>query len=259
MRRGRLSLDDYRACLDLPRVRLLAVSAVEFETGFSNDLAALGQMCAERNVFFFVDAIQSLGWTRIEPRRLGIHALAADGHKWLLGPEGAGIFWLSPDAPAAVEPTEVGWHSVADPLEFSRIRYELRTDAARFEPGSHAVVLLHGLGAALDLLWDVGMDRVRALALGLADRAREEIGRRGYELLSSDEPSERSPIVSFVPRRPPVELQVELAGRRIVTTARGRGLRLSPHFYNDEGDLEKFFAALDEAEGGKGGGREKRR
>jgi selenocysteine lyase/cysteine desulfurase len=245
MRDGRLHVDDFRSVLEQPRVRLLSVSSVEFETGFRNDLATLGQLCRDRGVFFFVDAIQSLGALPLDPWALGIHALAADGHKWLLGPEGAGILYLAREARDRIEPVEVGWNSVVSPLEFSRIRFELRADARRFECGSHAAVLLHGLGAALDLLLEVGIDRIAPAVLSNAQRLSEGLQRRGYPILSSLEPSERSGIVAFRPRGDPARLAREFLEAGVAVAARGEGIRLSPHFYNDAGDAGRFFEALE--------------
>ncbi len=245
MRSGRLAIDDFRQALQDPSVRLLSVSSVEFETGFRNDLASLGQLCRDRGVFFFVDAIQSLGALPLAPSELGIHALAADGHKWLLGPEGAGILYLAREAWDRIEPVEVGWNSVVSPLEFSRVRFELRTDARRFECGSHAAILLHGLGAALDLLLEVGIDLVAPAVLSNAERLSEGLRRRGYPILSSLEPSERSGIVAFRPRGDPAQLARGLLEAGVAVAARGAGIRLSPHFYNDAGDAERFFEAVE--------------
>lgn len=247
-REGRLLLDDFRAALEQPEVRVLAVSSVEFETGFRNDLAALGQMCRERGIFFFVDAIQSLGCLPLEPAALGIHALAADAHKWLLGPEGIGIFYLARDAWDRLRPAEVGWNSVTSPLEFSRIRFEVRPDARKFECGSHETILVHGLGAALDLLLEVGIGEIAREVRGTTDRLAEGLASRGYRVLSSREPEERSGIVAFAPRRSPKQVVERLAAARVFAAARGQGVRVSPHFYNDAGDVDRFFEVLDRAD-----------
>ncbi|GAB4277437.1 MAG: aminotransferase class V-fold PLP-dependent enzyme [Deferrisomatales bacterium] len=248
-RGGRLALDDYRRALEEPGVRVLAVSSVQFETGFRNDLEALGQMCRERGIFFFVDAIQSLGCLPVEPAALGIHALAADAHKWLMGPEGVGILYVAREAWERLEPVEVGWKSVADPLAFSSIRFELRADARKFEPGSLAVIPIHGLGAAVELILRVGVERIREQVLATVDWAVEGLRRRGYRILSSLEPGERSGILTFVPRSDPAELAQRLLREKVFAAARGEGLRLSPHCYNDRGDVERLLDALDALDG----------
>ncbi len=248
MQGGRIGLDDYRAALDLPGVRVLAVSAVAFGTGFRNDLAALGQLCRDRDVFYFVDAIQALGCIPLAPGDHGIHALAADAHKWLLGPEGVGLLYVAPGAADRLHPVIVGWKSVRDPLAFDRIRFDLRPDAGKFEPGSLPVIALHGLGAAVDLLLDVGVGRVWNRVAKLTGRLREGLAERGYPVLSSPEPAERSGIVAFAPRTGPEGLARRLQDRGVFAAARGKGLRISPHFYNDSSDIDRFFHALDEAD-----------
>ncbi len=246
MRDGRIALDAYRAALDLPGVRVLAVSAVAFETGFRNDLAALGQLCRDRDVFFFVDAIQALGCLPLAPAGCGIHALAADAHKWLLGPEGVGLLYVAPDAVDRLHPVVVGWKSVREPLAFDRIRFDLRPDAGKFEPGSLPVIALHGLGAAVDLLLEVGVDRIWRRVGQLTARAREALSGRGYTILSSPEPAEQSGIVAFAPRTGPGGLARRLQDRGVFAAARGGGLRISPHFYNTDSEIDDFLHALDE-------------
>ncbi|MFU8858118.1 MAG: aminotransferase class V-fold PLP-dependent enzyme, partial [Deferrisomatales bacterium] len=236
-REGRFRVEDFRAALGEPRVRVLTVSSVAFETGFRHDLAALGQLCRDRGVFFFVDAIQSLGCLPLEPRALGIHALAADGHKWLLGPEGLGIFYLAREAWDRLTPAEVGWGSVREALEFSRIRFELRPDARKFECGSQETILAHGLGAALDLLLEAGLERIAAAVLQTAEAFAEGLASRGYRVLSSLETGERSGIVAFAPRHPPQEVVTGLAASGVFAAARGEGVRVSPHFYNEAADV----------------------
>ncbi len=247
-RGGRLLLDDFREALDQPGVRVLAVSAVEYGTGFRNDLAALGEMCRERDVLFFVDAIQALGCLPLEPAALGIHALAADAHKWLLGPEGAGVLYVSSGVVERLHPVEVGWKSVRDALDFGTIRFDLRDDAGRFEPGSLSIVPIHGLGAAVELLLEVGAQRIWDRVRDLTDLVIEALHSRGYRVASSLGEHERSGIVTFVPRSPPAALAERLRKAGVLVAARGPGLRVSPHFYNDRGDVDRFLAALDRAD-----------
>ena len=245
-RNGRLLLDDYRKALDQPAVRVLAVSAVEFGTGFRNDLAALGQMCRERGVFFFVDAIQALGCLPLEPEPLGIRALAADAHKWLMGPEGIGLLYLSDEALDILHPVEVGWHSVRNPLDFDTIRFDLRPDAGRFEPGSPSTIAIHGLGAAVELLLDVGVGRVWDRVRALLDELVEGLQDRGYDVLSPLGEGERSGILTFRSRTPPVELARALHRAGVFVAARGGGVRVSPHVYNTPEEIRRLLEALDD-------------
>jgi len=245
MKNGRLNLDDFDKALQMPNVRMLAVSSVEFETGFRNNLAALGQMCKDRNIFFFVDAIQSLGYIPMDPKQYGISALAADAHKWLMGPEGIGIFYVAEDVCDKITPMELGWKSVVDPLEFSKINFELRKDALKFEPGSQSMIALCGLGAALDLLLEIGVDKIKAKVWENVNLLTQGLNSRGYEIQSSQNPDETSGILTFTSKTPPVDLTKALLAQGVFTAARGTGLRVSPHFYNNAEDVSEFFRVLD--------------
>ncbi len=244
-RNGRLRLEDYREALGYPAVRVLAVSAVEFGTGFRNDLSALGEMCRQRGVFLFVDAIQALGCLPLEPQRLGIDALAADAHKWLMGPEGVGLLYLSGEALERLHPVEVGWHSVRDPMDFDTIRFDLRPDAGRFEPGSPSTIAIHGLGAAVELLLDVGVGRVWDRVRALLDELVEGLRERGYDLFSPLGEGERSGILTFRSRTPPTELARALQRAGVFVAARGGGVRVSPHVYNTPDEIRRLLDALD--------------
>lgn len=245
MRQGRLELDEFKRAISLPNVRMLAVSSVEFETGFRNNLALLGQLCRDRGIFFFVDAIQSLGYIPMNPAELGIHALAADAHKWLMGPEGIGILYVAKDSWDLIAPSELGWKSVVDPFEFSRINFELIKDASKFEPGSQSVIALHGLGAALNLLLEIGVDQIKEKVLENVGIIAEGLQRRGYEIFTSLRAGDVGGILTFAPKTEPANLAKLLLSKNVFTAARGPGLRISPHFYNNSDDISKFFNALD--------------
>ncbi|PLX41635.1 MAG: aminotransferase [Deltaproteobacteria bacterium] len=245
---GRLLAEDFREALSLKRVRVLSVSAVEYGNGFANDLAMLGELCRERGIFFFVDGIQRLGWDTIEPERFGIQALSADSHKWLLGTEGIGLFYISKEARQIIEPIEVGWNSVANPLKFEMEDFNFREDAARYEAGSQAVTLVHGLGAALDLLLEVGIERIRTRALELSSLVAEAAVKRGYNLLSPREMGEATPIVTISVKRAPELVSSELLKEGVFVAPRGGGVRVSTHFFNNESDIEKLFDVLDEVD-----------
>jgi selenocysteine lyase/cysteine desulfurase len=130
-REGRLPIEDVATALRSPRVRLLALSSVEFGSGARNDLEALGRLCQEHGVLFCVDAIQSLGCLPLDVERCGIDFLSADGHKWLLSVEGCGVFFARRNLLPQLTPPVVGWRNVADPGDFDRYQSELRSDAPR--------------------------------------------------------------------------------------------------------------------------------
>ncbi len=252
MKNGRLSGEGFKNALSQKGVRLLAVSAVEYGSGFRNDIEFLGQLCASKGIFFFVDAIQMLGWKELKPRDYSIDALAADGHKWICGPEGAGILYVSEKARGMVAPSLIGWNNVKNPLDFSSEAFIFKDDAGRYESGSFPVVPVAGLGASLKLLNGAGVEKIEKRVLALSDYAAEGLLKRDFRLFSSRREGEKSPIVSFFPRNgvKPGVLQAALLKRGVLTAARGDALRISPHFFNNEADLDFFFDILDEFQGG---------
>src|SRR5262245_17776159 len=133
-RGSRVELDDLRAAID-GRTRLVSLSHVEFASGFRNDLDAVGGLCRERGIYFFVDAIQGLGVLPLDVRRTPIDFLAADGHKWLLGPEGAGVFYIRRELVELLHPVGVGWNSVVNAEDFLTIDFRLKPHAGRWESG----------------------------------------------------------------------------------------------------------------------------
>src|SRR5262249_11291054 len=155
-RGNRIAIDDISKAMD-GRTRIVSLSFVEFASGFRNDLEAVGTMCRERGVFFFVDAIQGLGVFPLDVRRAPVDFLAADSHKWLLGPEGIGLFWIRKDLIDRLHPIDVGWNSVVDSLNFSKIDFRLKSDAGRWEGGAQNVAGIAAMGASLQLLLDFGI------------------------------------------------------------------------------------------------------
>ncbi len=241
---GRLTPEMLTAALR-PNVRLLALSTVDYATGFAADLPAIGTICRERGIFFAVDAIQSLGLLPLDVRAAGIHALAAGGHKWLCGPTGSGILFLSGDAPITLTPPLVGWKSVTGPEDF-RLHFTLRADAGRFEPGTLDYGGIFGLGRAVELLLEAGIAGIRSRVLELVDLLTEGLGYRGLELATPlAVPGERSGILCFRPRGDGDRLLQSLVGQGVAVALRNGKIRLAPHFYNNEEDVARFFAALD--------------
>src|SRR5262249_29927553 len=177
-RGSRVEIDDVRAALD-GRTRLVSLSMVEFASGFRNDLDSLGSLCRERGIYFFVDAIQGLGVLPLDVRRTPVDFLAADGHKWLLGPEGAGLFYVRRELVEMLHPVGVGWNSVVGSLDFSRIDFRLKPHAGRWESGTLNVGGVSALGASLALLLEIGIPAVAARVLELTDHLCERAGRGG--------------------------------------------------------------------------------
>src|SRR5262249_9043598 len=133
-RNGRIEVDDVRALCD-DRTRAIALSWVGFASGYRIDVPAFGQFCHETGLFFFLDAIQGLGVFPLDVQAAGVDALAADGHKWLLGPEGAGLLYVKQTWLDRLRPLMIGWNSVAR-RDFHTVQWEPKPSAARYEGGS---------------------------------------------------------------------------------------------------------------------------
>jgi selenocysteine lyase/cysteine desulfurase len=243
-RGGRVEIDEIRAALD-GRTRILTLSFIEFASGFRNDLETLGTLCRERGILFFVDAIQGLGVFPLDVQRAPIDSLAADGHKWLLGPEGAGIFYLRRDLVERLHPVGVGWNSVVGGRNFSRIDFQLKPHAGRWESGSLNMGGIMALGASLELLLGIGIPAIAARVLELTDQLCARAEAAGFEVFSSRRPVDKSAIVSLiVPGRDPRQTVRHCRGERIAINQRAGRIRLSPHCYNTEEEIEQVLRVL---------------
>jgi cysteine desulfurase / selenocysteine lyase len=231
------------------RTRIVSLSWVGYASGWRINVPEAAEMIHDRGALFFLDAIQGLGVFPLDVRADGVDFLAADGHKWLLGPEGAGLFFVRREHLDLLRPMNVGWHSVRHWTDYSHIELSLRPEAARYEGGSQNMAGVMGLGASLDLLTKAGAgphaspvaERVLDIA-GLACRRLEEAGA---EIVSRRDAEHASGIVSF--QLPGRDLKVErkrLLEAGVVVSHRGGNLRLSPHAYNDEEDVERLIGAL---------------
>jgi len=243
-RGSRLLIDDVRAAID-QRTRVVSLSWVEFASGFRNDLDALGELCRERGIFFFVDAIQGLGVLPLDVRRTPIDGLAADGHKWLLAPEGAGLFYLRREWVERLHPVGVGWNSVVGARDFAKLDFTLKPHAGRWESGTLNVAGVHALGASLELLLGLGMEnvaeRVRDLTAHLCARAPSA----GLEVFSSRAPGEWSGIVSLIAPGADTRAVVRRCqDQGIVLNLRAGRLRVSPHCYNTPEEIDRLVPTL---------------
>src|SRR3954470_19396367 len=180
-----------------PRTRMVTLSHVQYATGQRHELAEVGAFCRERGILFCVDAIQSLGVLPVDVRAMNIDYLSAGGHKWLLGPEGAGIFFCRRELIEQTRPALIGWMNVADPLNYGKIDYTLRGDARRYEPGTYNVPGLLALKASVDLLTSVGIRAVAGRLRSITDRLITGISAKGYRVFSPRGGECWSGIVSF--------------------------------------------------------------
>lgn len=243
-RDGRIDVRELAARLD-HRTKVLTISFVQFLSGFRSDLKLLGRVCRDRGVLFIVDAIQGLGAFPLNVRECCIDALAADSHKWLLGPEGIGMFYCSERLLPRLKPRIVGWTSVKDWANYLDYRLDYREDAGRFECGTLNTASIYGFDAALSLILEVGVERIQKKVLDLTDHLRQGLVGKGFQLYGSREPGESSGIVSFS-CKPLDAREVSQALRRegIEVSPRCGKVRVSPHFYNLRSEVDRLLDLL---------------
>lgn len=239
-----------------PRTRLLAISFVQFNSGFRADLAGLAEVVHGHRGWLFCDAIQGLGALQLNVRAAGVDFLSAGTHKWLLGAQGLGIFYASPAALAALDTSHLGPGGLVndgDP-EDPEAPYD-RTAVAgarRFEEGSRNYLGLAALNASLRLLETLGYDRIEARVRRLTDAAVAAFAARGFRFESPAGVEERSGILLFAP--PPggptaADLVNVMHQQRIAINAREGCIHMGIHFYNLPEDLDRVMAAIDAQRG----------
>ncbi len=234
------------------RTRLCAVSWVQYAGGLRLDLGRLGRGLRERGVLFCVDGIQGLGALPFDLAEVPADFIAADGHKWMLGPEGLALFWCRPELRESLRLTQYGWHMVEHAGDFSRRDWRPAASARRFEAGSPNMLGIHALEASLSLLLEVGMAAVGAAVAERAGRLIELIDRHGLELLSPRQPERRAGIVTFrVPGVDQDALYRRLMRRDVMCASRGGGIRFSPHAYTPVEQLEQAMARTLSAAAGR--------
>jgi cysteine desulfurase/selenocysteine lyase len=231
-----------RACYG---AKLLAISFVQYLSGHRVDLTAIGEICRRRGCFFFVDAIQGLGAFPLNVRTDNIDALAADGHKWMLGPEGCGILYVRKDRQDSIFPVEFGWTNVAGYNDYASRDMTLRPDAGRYECGTLNTIGCFGLRASLELILEVGVERIGPVVQALTGQLAEGAARKGYQLLGERTAENGSGIIALnkdgVDSRKIVR---DLKEAGIVAAPRQGFVRFSPHFYISPEDIERVVEEL---------------
>jgi len=242
---GSIDIKEIERLID-NNTRLLSVSSVQFTNGYRADLAAVGSLCRKHNIYFCVDAIQSLGVVPMDVKKFGIDFLAADGHKWLLSPEGTGIFYCSDRVVSEIHPTLLGWKSMVDENEHEVIKFNLKPSALKFEEATFNVLGILALGAGLELLLEVGIENVLERIHFLGDTIMDEAKKRDYVLKTPLSREQRAGIVSFSGDFDPVKLKDVLASKNVIVNVRAGALRVAPHFYNTQDEILILFKYIDE-------------
>jgi len=245
LRLADVALDDPEAeMLSLcdERTRLLTVSSVQFGTGLRMDINRLGRFCRDHGILYCVDAIQSLGALQFDVGACQADFVVADGHKWMLGPEGLALFYSSPEARDTLSLLQYGWHMAERAGDFDATDWMPATAARRFEPGSPNMLGIQALNASLSLLEEIGMADIEAAVLANANALMAWVDTHSdLELITPTEPNRHAGIVTFRHKHKDqaahAALYRSLMKAGIICAHRAGGIRFSPHFYSDIGDM----------------------
>jgi cysteine desulfurase / selenocysteine lyase len=242
---GKFNLDELISLIDF-NTRIVAISYVQYSSGFRADLERIGRAARKHDALLVVDIIQAMGVLPLDVNAQLIDAAACSCHKWLLSPEGIGLLYLSDRARARLQLTLVGWASVSHPEDFSNIDQDWKDSTLTWETGTGPISLIHGLDASLNLLTTVGVKKINDHLMSLTDHLCENLPRKNVELISSRAQMEKSQIVSIRHKHglSSFQLYSKLKAQNIITAPRGNNLRISPHFYNTHEDIETLLTAL---------------
>ncbi len=242
---GAIPLENIIEAID-SHTRVVAISAVQYASGFATDLKELGRWCQMRGVLFCVDAIQALGVLPIDVCEMRIDFLSAGGHKWLCGPEGTGLFYCDKELIGHLRPSIIGWRSMKQGTNYGHHAIDFHDDARRFEASAYNMAGLSALGAALELLTEIGVPEIAKRVLKLTDQLVDGLRAKGYRVISPREPGAASGIVAFSsPTHDHDQIQRHLEGEhRIIIAVREGRLRASPHLYNTEDEIQRLVETL---------------
>jgi len=226
--------------------RLLTISSIQFASGLRMDLERIGEFCKQHDILFCIDAIQSLGAVQFDVQAYHADFVMADGHKWMFGPEGLGVFYTTPEARDKLKLTQYGWHMMKDTHNYENKPWEVHPTARRFECGSPNMLSIHALSASLSLLLETGMAAVEALVFEKSDYIKEAVAKNDQlSLLSQQQNLLKSGIVTFKHQTITNDiLYNHLQKNSVVCALRGGGIRFSAHFYNTFDEIDRAFAII---------------
>jgi cysteine desulfurase/selenocysteine lyase len=244
-RDGRIDTDEFIDLID-ENTKLVAISAVQFASGFRADLERIGRAARRVDALFAVDIIQGFGAMPFDLPAQFVDIAAGASHKWLCSPEGCGLLYLSERARERVEPALVGWISVETPWNFEDTKQSFKPNALAWESGTGSASLFYGLEQSLKLLHEIGAENIENYLEELSDYLCELLTGKNYEIVSSRSKTEKSQIVCIknTNNLPSNEIAATLEKQNIIVSPRGDRLRIAPHFFNNREDIEKLIAAL---------------
>ena len=244
-RDGRVDFEDLSKLVD-QNTRVVAISHVQFASGFRADLERLGRLARQHDALLVVDTIQALGVVPIDVEAELVDVAAGASHKWLLAPEGVGYLYLSDRARERVQPTLVGWVSVPKPEDFQNFEQGWNEGTLAWETGTGQASLLYGLKASLKLLEALGVAKTARYLEELTDHLCDRLQSAPYQVVSSRLAGEKSQIVCIrsASGMSAMALYVYLKKQNIITAPRGDRLRIAPHVYNTPEEIDALVAAL---------------
>lgn len=219
--------------------RLISVSAVQYDDGLRMDLARISEFCRSRGILFCIDAIQMLGAIPFDLTETPADFVIADGHKWLLGPEGIGLFYCNPDRRDLLQLNQFGWHMLENPGDFESQQWETAKDATRFECGTLNHVGIHAMHESLHMLLEIGIEAIHDMVSSNISYLIDISIDNGLDIVSDTDLDRRSGIVTV--RRAGTDSHALfrfLLGSGILCAHRCQGIRFSPHFYTSQDDLD---------------------
>lgn len=240
---GWVDVDELLRLVDA-RTRMVTVSWVQFATGQRLDIRRIGKFCRERGILFVVDAVQGLGALQLDVQSDYIDAFAAGAHKFLLGPKGVALLYLSNRALEKVQPTVIGWTAVKNYEDYLVHELNFREGAIRFEGGALNILGIAGLGEAIQLFLTAGPAQIEKHLMSLISHLAESLGERGYRVLGRRPEDASAILVCQHDRHSADELCAKLTSHNIITSARLDRLRVAPHFYNTRADIDALLAVL---------------
>ncbi|MDZ7292118.1 MAG: aminotransferase class V-fold PLP-dependent enzyme [candidate division KSB1 bacterium] len=246
---GKITPEMIEAALT-PKTRLVALSAVQFLTGYRADLSAIGEICRRRGAFFVVDGIQAVGAVQVDVQAMKIDALAAGSQKWQMAPHGTGFLYLTEELQSRIQQQYLGWLAVQEAWDFFNYNQPLASSARRYEGGTANIPGIWGMHAALTTLLEFGIANIESHILALTQILTDELRKiDGIELFSPLSASERAGIVTIkLPSRMEANAVLQtISSRNITISLREGKLRYSPHFYNSPEEIMAAAAVTREA------------
>lgn len=222
------------------QTKLISVSSVQYASGLMIDTKQLGDLCTEKGILYCIDAIQSLGAIPFNLSDTKADFVVADGHKWMMGPEGLALLYVKPEIRDRLTLNQYGWHMVANRGDYTRKEWNIASDATRFECGSPNTLGIHALNASLSLIEDIGMEQIYTKLKHITKYLTEQLVTiPDIEILSPAIGSQHSGIVTFKIKNVNSEtLYTTLMKQGVICACRGGGVRFSPHFYTPQSIID---------------------